>query len=79
MIAVRPGFNAMLINWGAPDQVRTDRCSYCGDIFPTEEEDDGFIPLIMWNAEGWTAEFCEHCQVTWFGLQTFPELPEEEQ
>jgi hypothetical protein len=52
---------------------RTASCSYCGDPFPTEEQDPEFVPLILWNDDGWTAEFCDHCQATWFGVQTFPE------
>ncbi len=32
-----------------------------------------FIPLILWNADGWAAEFCDHCQATWFGLQKYDE------
>ena len=70
----RPGFNPLTVAWGGPDQVRTDRCSYCGDPFPEDEE---FVPLILWNGEGWVAEFCDHCQAAWFGIKTFPE-PEEE-
>jgi hypothetical protein len=68
----RPGFDWMRVNWGGPDEPRTDRCSYCGDPFPEDDEAD-FIPLIMWNAAGFCAEFCEHCQAAWFGVQTFPE------
>lgn len=69
----RPGFNPMLIAWGGPDEPRTDRCSYCGDKFPTEEENPEFVPLILWNGKGWCAEFCDHCQATWFGMQSFDE------
>jgi hypothetical protein len=64
----RPGFNPMLVNWGGPDEPRTDRCSYCGDRFPLDE--DGFVPLILWNEAGWTAEFCDHCQAAWFGVRS---------
>jgi hypothetical protein len=38
----RPGFNWLNVAWGAPDQRRTDRCSYCGDPFP--ENDEEFVP-----------------------------------
>lgn len=71
-LSPRPGFNWMLVTWGAPDQVRTEVCSYCGDKLP---DDDDFVPLILWNPEGWAAEFCDHCQATWFGIQTFPAEP----
>ncbi len=58
----------MMVNWGGPDETRTQHCSYCGDAFPTEYEDPEFVPLILWNGDGWAAEFCDHCQATWFGL-----------
>jgi hypothetical protein len=51
-IRALPGFNPMLINWGGPDEPRTDQCSYCGDKFPDEEDDPGFVPLILWNSQG---------------------------
>ena len=76
-VAPKAGFNWMLVNWGGPDEPRTDRCSYCGDPFP-EEDDSDFVPLILWNAEGWAAEFCDHCQATWWGIQKFPEPAEDE-
>ena len=72
----RPGFDWNKVNWGGPDQTRTDRCSYCGDPFPDELESD-FVPLMLWNREGWAAEFCEHCQAAWWGIETFPEPPDE--
>jgi hypothetical protein len=69
----KPGFNWMNVAWGAPDEIRTAHCSYCGDKLPTEDEDPEFVPLILWNAEGWAAEFCDHCMATWFGMESFPE------
>ena len=66
-----PGFNWMNVAWGGPDETRALVCSYCGDKLPTEEEDPEFVPLILWNADGWCAEFCDHCATTWFGVQTF--------
>jgi hypothetical protein len=72
-----PGFDWLKVNWGAPDQQRTDRCSYCGDPFPDDDESD-FIPLILWNKGGWAAEFCEHCQAQWFGIETFPDPAEDD-
>lgn len=68
-----PGFNPLLINWGGPDETRTEHCSYCGDKFPDEDQDPGFVPLILGNEDGWVAEFCDHCQATWFGMQAFDE------
>jgi hypothetical protein len=76
-IQPRPGFDPLRINWGGPDEPRTDRCSYCGDLFPEDDEAD-FIPLIMWNHAGWCAEFCDHCQAAWFGIETFPEPPADD-
>jgi len=52
------------VGWGAPDQERTTTCSYCDAVLSEEE-----MPLILGNAEGWVAEFCEACQRTWWGLQ----------
>jgi hypothetical protein len=60
----------MLINWGGPDEPRTDCCSYCGDKLPDEDEDAEFVPLILWNEDGWAAEFCDHCQAAWFGVRS---------
>jgi hypothetical protein len=64
----RPGFDPMRINWGGPDEPRTEHCSYCGDAL---DEERG---LILWNSEGWCAEFCDHCMATWFGFETFDEV-----
>lgn len=75
-IRPRPGFDWSLVNWGAPNQPRTDRCSYCDDPFPDEFESD-FIPLILGNKDGWVAEFCDHCQAAWFGVELFPEPPDD--
>ena len=51
----------MAVSWGAPEQRRTEHCSYC-DAKLTEEE----VPLIMWNQSGWCAEFCEACTERWW-------------
>jgi len=73
MTVLRPlhGFNPLNIAWGGPDEPRADQCSYCGDPFPDEDADPGFVPLILWNGDGWCAEFCDHCQARWFGLRAF--------
>ena len=75
-IAPRPGFDWLKVDWGAPDQARADRCSYCGDPFPADD-DSGFVPLILGNEAGWVAEFCDHCQAAWFGIETFPDPPDD--
>jgi hypothetical protein len=59
----RAGFNWTQVSWGGPDERRTDKCSYC-DAPLTEDE----VPLILWNNDGWAAEFCEACQRRWWGL-----------
>jgi hypothetical protein len=66
-----PGFDPNKINWGAPDELRTEHCSYCGDPFPEwgAAARERFIPLIISNEAGWVAEFCEHCQATWWGMR----------
>ena len=48
VLAPKPDFNWLLVNWGGPDEPRTTCCSYCGDSFPTEEQDPEFVPLILW-------------------------------
>jgi hypothetical protein len=66
-LAPKPGFDWSQVNWGGPKQRRTDRCSYCDNLF--NREDDDFIPLILWNNDGWCAEFCHDCQRKWWGLE----------
>jgi hypothetical protein len=56
------------INWGGPEERRTEVCSYCGDRL---NEDS--VPLILWTSEGWCAEFCDHCQATHWAVQSFDE------
>jgi hypothetical protein len=65
-IAPRPGFEWAAVNWGGPDEPRTKHCSYCGDAIPEKS-----VPLMLWNAAGWCAEFCDHCQATWWGVESF--------
>jgi hypothetical protein len=59
-----PDFDWRRVSWGAPDEPASDDCSYC-DLEIDEEE----MPLIMWNAEGWCARFCEACQRKYWGMQ----------
>lgn len=64
----RPGFDPLKINWGGPDQVVSDECSYCGDALP-----ENAALLRIWRDDGWAAVFCDHCSAAHFGLQTFPD------
>lgn len=65
----RPGFNWQQVSWGAPDEPQTEICSYCEAPLGDSEEPDYEIPLILWNADGWCAQFCKLCQEQWWGLQ----------
>jgi hypothetical protein len=70
----RRGFDWTLVEWGAPDQVRTTKCSYCAT--PFREDAHGLpdeIPLILSTEAGWCAEFCEACQTRWWGFESFPD------
>ena len=62
----RPGFDWTQVNWGAPDQTRTENCSYCDAKLDRQHS----VPLILWDKNGWCAEFCEACQVKWWGLSS---------
>ena len=68
-------FDWLKVNWEAPDQLRTEHCSYCGDKFPEHgtEARAAFIPLIISTNTGCVAEFCEPCQMTWWGLHWDPD------
>jgi hypothetical protein len=58
-----PGFDWARVKWGAPDARRTEHCSYCGAAL-----DDDSVPLILWSATGWCAEFCDGCKETHWGF-----------
>lgn len=58
------GFNWMRVSWGGPDERVAETCSYCDAQLEDEE-----VPLIIWNANGWCARFCHHCQRTWWGMR----------
>ncbi len=73
VISPKPGFDWNLVQWGGPNEPRTEHCSYCGNPLPDDDEDHGFMPLILWNSEGWCAEFCDDCQAQWWGVQRIPE------
>jgi hypothetical protein len=70
-----PGFDWNKVNWGGPNEMRTEHCSYCGDPLPEHgtEAREMFIPLVVSTNEGRVAEFCDHCQATWWGIQHFDE------
>jgi hypothetical protein len=65
--SLRPkqGFDWLAVSWGGPDQQRTDKCSYCEA--PLKPDD---VPLILWNEQGWCAEFCEACVQRWWGFRS---------
>jgi len=64
----KPGFNWMAVCWGGPEEPRTERCSYCEAKLPDITDDEYAVPLIIWNEDGWCAEFCAVCQQQWWGL-----------
>jgi hypothetical protein len=61
----RVGFDWSKVTWGRPDSVPTVLCSYCSASL---NEDD--VPLILWNAQGFSARFCEKCMATEWGFET---------
>jgi hypothetical protein len=61
----RSGFDWLRVSWGAPDEPRAEACSYCDAPLV-----DGGVPLVLWNADGWCAQFCDDCQRTWWGLES---------
>lgn len=63
-----PGFDPSLINWGGPDEPRSEQCSYCDAPLPDPESPDYEIPLMMWNQDGWCAVFCAACMTRWWGV-----------
>lgn len=76
VISPLPGFDWNLVQWGAPDQTRTEHCSYCGEQLSETEDDNYQVPLILWNEAGRCAEFCIACQVKWWGFQPSEDPPE---
>ena len=62
----KAGFDWNKVAWGRPDSPRSALCSCC---FTAIGEHD--VPLILWNKEGWTAQFCDACMRDWWGLETF--------
>lgn len=68
MLKPKKGFDWSHVTWGRPDSPRSVLCSYCSATIPEES-----VPLIMWNAESYAAQFCTACQRRWWGLETFEE------
>lgn len=60
----KAGFDFKHIAWGRPDSPPSAICSYCSAGIG---EDD--VPLILWNDEGWAAQFCDDCMEKWWGLK----------
>lgn len=69
----KPGFNPAMLTWEGPNEPPGETCSYCGDAIPEDA-----VPLVMFREDGWTVRFCDHCQATWFGIETFAEPAEDE-
>ena len=61
----RSGFDWARVSWGGPDEPPADTCSYCDAAIA-----EGDVPLVMWNADGWTARFCDGCMKEWWGFST---------
>lgn len=68
-----PGFNWKAVNWGAPHERISDRCSYCLAAIPEDS-----VPFRLWRPDRWAAVFCDACSRRWFGLETFPEVDDDE-
>jgi hypothetical protein len=66
------GFDWAKVKWGAPDAPRSDYCSYCRVLISDED-----VTLMMWDKDGACAQFCDACQQTWWGLESF-EAPDDE-
>ena len=65
----KDGFDWKKVTWGRPDSVRSALCSYCSASLSEDS-----VPLIMWTNDSHAAQFCEGCQRTWWGLESFDEL-----
>ena len=66
MTTIKPlaEFNWLMVQWRGPKQTPGDRCSYCGAVIPDDD-----VPLMMWNKEGWCAQFCEACRLKCWGME----------
>lgn len=59
-----PGFDWSKVTWGRPDSQPSVLCSYCSAVIPEDS-----VPLMMWNAKGYAAQFCDECQAKWWGFK----------
>lgn len=62
-------FNWQKVSWGGPNEVPTVTCSYCEAPLPDDCDPDYDIPLILWNEDGWCAQFCIECQRRYWGVE----------
>lgn len=67
------GFNWARVAWFAPDEPVAMICSYCDTALA-----DDATPLICWREDDWSAHFCASCQALWFGIRTFPDVPDDD-
>ncbi len=56
----REGFNPTQLNWGGPDELPSDNCSYCDGEIPEDA-----CPLRLWKKDGWTVVLCDDCVARW--------------
>ena len=56
----KPGFNPAQLNWGGPDEVVSDACSYCDAAIPEDA-----VPLRMWREDGWAVVFAIASPASW--------------
>jgi hypothetical protein len=63
-----PGFDWSRVRWGGPNERVAENCSYCG-----LELEENSVPLMLWKSDGSAARFCDRCQSTYWGIQSFPE------
>lgn len=47
-------FDWSRVTWGRPDSVPTAICSYCHGALPD-------VPLVLWNAQGWSIRLYDEC------------------
>jgi hypothetical protein len=68
MVSLQPlaGFDWARVKWGGPHDAVSDECSYCGATIPDDD-----MPLRLWAKSGHAAVFCEACQRTWWGMESF--------
>ena len=60
----KPGFDWDHISWGKPDSVRSALCSYCSAGIGEND-----VPLMLFRDDGHVAQFCDDCQLKWWGMR----------